>query len=69
MQEQTDQIVDNTEEFVLEPVKVPFHMRKGVTLYRKYEKIGRNDKCPCGSGKKFKHCCINTIGHDQYFSK
>lgn len=19
-------------------------------------KIGRNDKCPCGSGKKFKHC-------------
>jgi hypothetical protein len=21
--------------------------------------IGRNEKCPCGSGKKFKHCCIN----------
>lgn len=20
-------------------------------------KIGRNDKCPCQSGKKFKHCC------------
>jgi|ERR1017187_2141874 hypothetical protein len=20
-------------------------------------KVGRNDKCPCGSGKKFKHCC------------
>lgn len=20
-------------------------------------KIGRNEKCPCGSGKKFKHCC------------
>jgi preprotein translocase subunit SecA len=20
------------------------------------EKVGRNDKCPCGSGKKFKHC-------------
>lgn len=20
---------------------------------------GRNDKCPCGSGLKFKHCCIN----------
>ena len=19
--------------------------------------IGRNDPCPCGSGKKFKHCC------------
>lgn len=21
------------------------------------EKIGRNDPCPCGSGKKYKHCC------------
>ena len=23
------------------------------------EKIGRNDPCPCGSGKKYKACCIN----------
>jgi len=23
-------------------------------------KIGRNDKCPCGSGKKYKKCCINN---------
>jgi hypothetical protein len=21
--------------------------------------IGRNDSCPCGSGKKYKHCCLN----------
>lgn len=21
-------------------------------------KIGRNDPCPCGSGRKYKHCCI-----------
>lgn len=21
-------------------------------------KIGRNDPCPCGSGKKYKHCCM-----------
>lgn len=21
-------------------------------------KTGRNDPCPCGSGKKFKHCCL-----------
>jgi len=20
--------------------------------------VGRNDPCPCGSGKKFKHCCL-----------
>ena len=23
-------------------------------------KIGRNDPCPCNSGKKYKKCCINT---------
>ena len=21
------------------------------------KKVGRNEKCPCGSGKKYKHCC------------
>ena len=21
-------------------------------------KIGRNQKCPCGSGRKYKHCCL-----------
>jgi hypothetical protein len=25
----------------------------------KKDKIGRNDPCPCGSGKKFKKCCLN----------
>ena len=25
-------------------------------LKRKPPKVGRNDICPCGSGKKFKHC-------------
>ncbi len=24
---------------------------------RSDEKVGRNDLCPCGSGKKYKHCC------------
>jgi uncharacterized protein YecA (UPF0149 family) len=22
-----------------------------------FDAAGRNDACPCGSGKKFKHCC------------
>lgn len=26
-------------------------------------KTGRNDPCPCGSGKKFKHCCLGR-GHN-----
>jgi hypothetical protein len=25
-------------------------------------KIGRNEKCPCNSGKKYKHCCGNVAG-------
>jgi len=27
------------------------------TLRRAVERIGRNDPCPCGSGKKYKRCC------------
>jgi len=30
---------------------------KPKTVRRKGEKIGRNDPCPCGSGKKYKKCC------------
>ncbi len=26
-------------------------------VQRKTGKVGRNDPCPCGSGKKYKHCC------------
>jgi len=28
---------------------------------RKGKKVGRNDPCPCGSGKKYKHCCGRNI--------
>ncbi|WP_040285754.1 YecA family protein [Sporosarcina koreensis] len=27
-------------------------------------KVGRNDPCPCGSGKKYKKCCINKSGRE-----
>jgi preprotein translocase subunit SecA len=30
---------------------------KPVTFKREGQKIGRNDPCPCGSGKKYKKCC------------
>jgi preprotein translocase subunit SecA len=26
------------------------------TIVREQEKVGRNDPCPCGSGKKYKKC-------------
>ena len=30
---------------------------KPQTIRRDAEKVGRNDPCPCGSGKKYKKCC------------
>jgi peptide deformylase len=37
---------------------------KGTTLQREGQKVGRNDKCPCGSGKKFKKCCLGNGVYD-----
>ena len=31
--------------------------QKKVTIKREAAKVGRNDPCPCGSGKKYKNCC------------
>ncbi len=33
--------------------------KKSTTFVRSEKKIGRNDPCPCGSGKKYKKCCMN----------
>jgi preprotein translocase subunit SecA len=43
--------------------KKPMHFSHGdeaerpVTVKREGKKVGRNDPCPCGSGKKYKKCC------------
>jgi SEC-C motif-containing protein len=34
-------------------------LREGPAPFREAaRKPGRNDPCPCGSGKKYKHCCL-----------
>ncbi len=33
---------------------------KKTVILRKAERVGRNDLCPCGSGKKYKKCCGAT---------
>jgi preprotein translocase subunit SecA len=33
--------------------------RKVETIRNRGQRQGRNDPCACGSGKKFKHCCMN----------
>lgn len=49
-------------EAVREEVAKPMFTNKDDSLQakpkvRKEAKVGRNDPCPCGSGKKYKQCC------------
>ncbi|MDO4859482.1 MAG: preprotein translocase subunit SecA [Bacillota bacterium] len=37
--------------------QVPEREHKQTPVKRDLPKVGRNDPCPCGSGKKYKHCC------------
>ena len=39
-------------------LKKLYKEQKESTTIRKGKKIGRNDPCPCGSGKKYKKCCV-----------
>ena len=40
-----------------EGAQVPERENKPETYRRDQPKVGRNDPCPCGSGKKYKNCC------------
>lgn len=48
----------------LEQLRAMYY-RRPKQMVRKHAKIGRNDPCPCGSGKKFKNCCI----HNEQFNE
>ena len=41
--------------------KRPGNVGKQKTI-KKNKKVGRNDPCPCGSGKKYKKCCFPKYG-------
>ena len=45
-----------------------FTLRKQKQLVKEY-KVGRNDSCPCGSGKKYKHCCLQSGIYENYITK
>ncbi len=36
--------------------------RKIEPIRNRVEKVGRNEPCPCGSGKKYKNCCMRKAG-------
>lgn len=41
----------------VEKRKELYKKQKASGTVRKEKKVGRNDPCPCGSGKKYKKCC------------
>jgi uncharacterized protein YecA (UPF0149 family) len=43
--------------FTEEQKKTLYMEQKKSGTVIKGKKIGRNDPCPCGSGKKYKYCC------------
>ena len=43
--------------FTEEKRKELYKEQKASGTIRKPKKVGRNDPCPCGSGKKYKYCC------------
>lgn len=46
-----------TEAKTYDPMKKPVTNEKQKTVVNTTKKVGRNDPCPCGSGKKYKNCC------------
>jgi len=55
LHKQYEQFATTKEE--IEPV--PIERKSNIPL--KTQKIGRNQPCPCGSGKKYKHCCGKNV--------
>ena len=45
-------------EFDMNAIPTRFSSDLNVPITRSAIKVGRNDPCPCGSGKKFKKCCM-----------
>lgn len=64
-QEVTDEQLSNIETLVgskqsYESLNTPIRYNNRKPLVRIHEKIRRNELCPCGSGKKYKNCCLKT---------
>jgi preprotein translocase subunit SecA len=52
--------IDNGQNLQREKVAEPVNESHGETTSKssvKSDKVGRNELCPCGSGKKYKRCC------------
>ena len=46
----------------LKPAYIDAASGRGTPIVNPGAPLGRNDPCPCGSGKKYKKCCLNRLG-------
>lgn len=53
----------NTKAEKYDPSERPQERKIQKTVVNTERKIGRNDPCPCGSGKKYKNCCMLKNGN------
>lgn len=52
-----------TIDFIMDNLKSPYdlwNVKKIKVKIPNFKNAGRNDSCPCGSGKKYKKCCMGT---------
>ncbi len=56
------QAKDSDEEVAQE--KILWESRRGETYIRPTPKVGKNEPCLCGSGRKYKKCCLNKMTND-----
>lgn len=50
---------DQTKPTIPDNQNIVWDSRHDGTFVRKTSKVGKNDPCPCGSGRKYKKCCMN----------
>jgi uncharacterized protein len=65
-----DDVADNMSRWLMfQPLRkpspafrpAPAAPRSSAQVHNPYRNVGRNDPCPCGSGKKFKKCCLDKM--------
>lgn len=53
-----DSKMDEETKSMQAPISMDFDINEAVEALDKKMKVGRNDPCPCGSGNKYKKCCL-----------
>ena len=50
---------DSEDDYLIDAKEVPSERSSSLPQSKPYPHTGRNDPCPCGSGKKYKKCCLH----------